>query len=178
MIPPPCVVASHVHIQSVVSIGFQKLRSLKAFLQVTTLLLELLVRKSTLSPIFEHTLGTEAHRHREVPAAGLRDFLADLFRKSEPVLQASAVLIGSVIEKGDGELIDEITLMNRVNLYTVKTSTLRVKRALSKAFYNLVNFVPGKFPTGLVKPTMGNGRGSYRRELSQICRNCHTPKSA
>jgi len=178
MIPPPCVVASHIHIQRIVAIGLQKLRCLKSLLQVAALFLKVLARKRALSPVLDHALRTEAHCHREIPAAGPRDFLADFFRKAKPVLQASAVFVSSVIKEGNSELVDKIALMDRVNLHTVEACSFRIKRTFSKAFYNLMNLILRKLPTGLVKPAMGNGRGSYRRKLSQICRNCHTSKSA
>lgn len=83
-----------------------------------------------------------------------------------------------MIEKADGELVDEIALVHRVNLHAVKPGALGIVGALAEALNNGVNLIHGQGTAGLVQPAVGDRRGRDRRKLAEICRNRDAAEAA
>ena len=178
MAPPPGVVGADVYIERVVAVRDEQLCRFEPFLHVTPLFRKLLARQRTLAPVLDHTFWGKAQRHGEVRAAGLLNLLDDLAGKAQPVFQTAAVFIRAVIEKADGELVDEIALVHRVDLHAVKPGALGIVGALAEALNNGVNLIHGQGTAGLVQPAVGDRRGRDRRKLAEICRNRDAAEAA
>ena len=176
--PPPGIVGAHVHIQRIISIRGQQLCRLYTLVQITALFLKLLAGQRPLTQGFDKTLGTVPQDHWEIlPATGL-DLLHNLPGETQPVFQAAAVLVGAVVEQGDGKLVDEVALMDGVDLHAVKSCPLSVVSSLAEAADQGVDLLHGQLPAYLVQPAVLDGRGGHRRKLPQIGGDGHPAEAA
>ncbi|CCX38598.1 unknown [Clostridium sp. CAG:1013] len=178
MAPPPGVVAAHVHIQTVVAVFHQQLGSLHAFGQIPALLLKLFSGQGAYSPVLDEALGAVPESYHKVLATAGFDFLHDLSREAQPVFQRAAVLVGAMIEEGDGELVDQIALVDGVYLHSVKSGTLGIEGALAELLDNVVDFIHGQFPAHLVQPPVHDGGGGHRGIFPQIGGDGHPAEAA
>ena len=178
MAPPPGVVGADVHVERVVAVGYEQFRRFQTLFHVAALFDELFTGQRALAPVLDHALRGEAQRHGEIRAAGLLYLLDDLAGKAQPVFQTAAVFVRALVEEADGELVDEIALVHRVDLHAVKSGALGVVGALAEALHDGVDLVHGQRPAGLVQPAVGDRRGSDRRELAEICRDRDAAETA
>ena len=166
MIPPPGVVGSHIRIQGVVAVFHQQLGGLKSFFNIPAFFLKLLSRESSLSPILNHALDAEPQGDWEILSAAGLNLLHHLSGKAQTVLQGAAVLIGPLIEHGNGKLVQQVSFMDGVNLHSVKSGPLGIVGAVSEGLDDAVNLLHGQRPADFIQPAVGNGGRRHRRELT------------
>ena len=177
MAPPPGVVGAHVRIQRIVAIGGQQFGGLQAFFDVAAFFDEALAGQGALAPVLDHALDAEAQRHGETLAAARLDLLHDLAGKAQAVLQGAAVGVVAQVEHGDGELVEQVTLVHGVYLDAVKAGALCVGRAIAEGFDDAVDLLHRQRAADLVQPTVRYGRGRHRRELAQVGGDGHAAKA-
>ena len=166
MVPPPGVVGARVDIEGIIAVFLEQLGCGDALLDVAAPLLELLTGKRALAEVLDHALEAEAHGHGIVLAAGTSNLLADLAGKAQAVLEAAAVLVGTVVEERDRELINEVALVDGVDLDAVEAGALRVEGTLAEAGYDSVDLVHRERSAHLVDPAVRDGRCRDGRELA------------
>ncbi len=108
------------------------------------------------APVLHHALGAVTQGHREILTAAGLDLLHNLLGKAQAVFQASAVLVGTVVEQSNGELVDQVALMHRVDLHTIETGTLGVVGAIAKLLHDGVDLLHGEGAAGLIQPAVRN----------------------
>ena len=168
MVPPPGVVTADVDVEGVVAVGDQEFRRLDTFVQVAALFDEVLARQRADPPVLHHALGAVPEGDDEIFAAAGLDLLDDLFGKAEPVFEAAAVLVGPLVEDGDGELVEQIPFVDGVDLDAVETGPFGVVSAEAEGLDNLVDFVDGQRPAGLIQPAVGDGRRGDGGILAEV----------
>ena len=168
MIPPPGIIGTYICIQRIVSIADKQFCSFQALRDIAALFLKLFARKGTLSPVLDHAFYAETQDNREIlPAAGL-DLLHHFPCEAEPVFQGTAVFVCSLVEHGNGKLVQQVSLMDRMDFNTVKTAALGIVCAVAERLYNAAYFLFRQRTACLIQPSVRNGGWRNRRELSQV----------
>ena len=159
--PVPGVIGTVIAVEHVAACVGQVARSLDGLGHVAAGLYELLARKCALTQTLRLGLNAVADGHGKVVAAGTLDGTYDLGRETIPVLQAAAVLIGALVHVFQGELIEEIALMDGVHLDAVDTCLLEQARRLGERLDDLVDLRLGDLTRRhLVRPAVGRGARS------------------
>ena len=115
MRPVPRVVGAVVAVEHIVACVLQILDGALGFRHVPSELGELLAGDGTLSEALGLGHHGVAQSHREILAADRLDRLHDLYGEAVAVLEGAAVFIGAVVHVGDGELIQQVALVHRVD---------------------------------------------------------------
>ena len=113
-------------------------------------------------------LGLHAvtQRNGEVLAAAFLDGANYLGGKAVAVFKAAAVLVGALVEKLDGELIQQITFVNSVHFHAVYTGILAQLGGFGKGLDDLVDLLHrdlGADDVGCPTGGLGAGRGQFVR---------------
>ena len=161
MCPVPCVVGAVIAVEHIIARVLKVLDGLLGFLHVTAELLEvLLIRHCALAPILGLGDDGVAQGDGEVTAAFALDGLNDLDRETVAVLEGATVLVGTVVHVGNGELVEQVTLMDSVNFNAVDPGFLKELGGLCKGFDLIVNFLDGHGAgLDLIVPAVRRGRG-------------------
>ena len=160
MRPVPCVVGAVVAVEHIVACVGKILNRALGLLHVTAELLEvLLIRHCALAPVLGLGDDGVAQGDGEVTAALALDGLNDLDRETVAVLEGAAVLVGTVVHVGDGELVKQIALVDGVDLNTVDPGFLEELGGLCKGFDLIVYLLDGHGAgLDLVIPAVRRGR--------------------
>ena len=177
MVPPPGIVGSHICIKGIIAIAYKEFCRFQSFLGITAFFLKILSGKGTLSPVFYHAFYAVAQDDRKIFSAAGFDLFHHFSGKTETVLQGTAVLIGSLIEHGDGKLIQQVSLMDCMYLNTVKSAAFGIVSAVTERFYDAADLLFCQGTAGLIKPPVRNGRRRYRRKFSQVGWNGNTSET-
>ncbi|MPM92839.1 hypothetical protein SDC9_139975 [bioreactor metagenome] len=86
-----------------------------------------------IQPVLDKFVAVDAHRHREVGAAGKTDAQNDFGDKTHAVEKVTAVFVGALIGVRAEELVYKVAV-RRVDLYAVKPGNFGDHRALDKLF--------------------------------------------
>ena len=162
MRPVPCVVGAVVAVEHVVSGVGQILDCALGLLHVAAEFLEvLLVRHSAFAPVLGLGDDGVAQGNGEVGAAGGLYSLNYLDREAETVLEGATVLVGAVVHVGDGELVEQVALVNSVNLNAIDTGIHELLGGLGKGFDLILNLLDGhRAGLDLIVPAVrGSGSG-------------------
>ena len=163
MCPVPCVVSTVVAVEHVVAGIAQVLDGLLGLGHVTAELFEVgLIRHSALAPSLGLGDDGVTQGHREVGAGLTLDGLHDLDRETETVLERAAVLVGTMVPVGDGELVKQIAFVDGVDLNAVDTGLTQQLRGLAERIDHLVDLFDGhRAGEHVLLPTVrGSGSGS------------------
>ena len=161
MCPVPCVVSTVVAVEHVVAGIAQVLDCLLGLSHVTAELFEVgLIRHSALAPCFGLGDDGVTQGHREVGAGLTLDGLHDLDREAEAVLERAAVLVGTMVPVGDGELVKQVALVDSVDLNAVDTGLAQLLRGLAERIDHLVDLFHGhRTREHVLLPTVRGGGG-------------------
>jgi len=170
MRPVPCVVGAVVAVEHVISGVGQILDCALGLLHVAAELLEvLLVRHRALAPVLRLGDDGVAQGDGEVGAAGSLDGLNYLDREAETVLEGAAVLVGAVVHVGDGELVEQVALVDSVNLNAIDTGVHELLGGLGKGFDLILNLLDcHRAGLDLVVPAV-RGSGSGGGDVVKVC---------
>ena len=163
MCPVPCVVSTVVAVEHVVAGIAQVLDGLLGLGHVTAELFEVgLIRHSALAPSLGLGDDGVTQGHREVGAGLTLDGLHDLDRETETVLERAAVLVGTMVPVGDGELVKQIAFVDSVDLNAVDTGLTQQLCGLAERIDHLVDLFDGhRAGEHVLLPTVrGSGSGS------------------
>ena len=166
MSPPPGVVGAVVRVQSIRSRRFQQSRRRWALFQAASELLVILPGKSSRVESTHLAGDAVADHYGEILSAGLLNLSDDFRDEAEPVLQASAVLVGPLVGAGYGELVQKVTFMDGVDLHAVYAGFLAHERRLPEGIHQIVDLLFGKSPVLEVRhPDVGYtvGRRHHQR---------------
>ena len=84
------------------------------------------------------------------------DYVNDLCSEAITVLEGSAVLVCTLVEELDCELVEKVTLVNSVNLYAVNACFLTKLCSFCESLDDLVNVMLGKLGAlNIVRPSGG-----------------------
>ena len=86
-----------------------------------------------IQPVLNKFAAVDAHRHREIGAAGKTDAKNNLGDKAHAVEKVAAVFVGALVGVRAEELVHKVAV-RRVNLHTVKAGNFGNHRALDKLF--------------------------------------------
>jgi len=163
MCPVPRVVGAVVAVEHVVARVAQDLDGLLGLFHIAAELHEvLLIRHCALAPGLGLGHDGVTQGHGEVLAGVALDGLDDIGGKAQPVLQRSAVLVGTIVHVGDGELVQGIALMDCMDLHAVDAGVAQALCGLAEGVDHLLNLGLGQ-RTGLdvLSPAVGGvGCGS------------------
>ena len=83
------------------------------------------------------------------------DGLDDLRREAVAVFQTSAILVGTLVDIFQGELVEKIALVHRVNLHAVHPGLFQQSGALGEGIDDLLNLRFRHFPGGqFIRPAV------------------------
>ena len=158
--PVPGIVGAVVAVEHIVAGILQVLDGLLGLGHIAAELHELLAGNGALA----EALGLGHHGvtqgHGEVLAADGLDGLDDLHSEAVAVFEGAAVLVGTVVHVGNGELVQQIALMHRVDLDTVNAGILQELGGLGKGVHHLVDLLHGqRAGLALGIPAVGGGGG-------------------
>ena len=160
--PVPGIVGAVVAVEHIVAGILQVLDGLLGLGHIAAELHELLAGNGALA----EALGLGHHGvtqgHGEVLAADGLDGLDDFHSEAVAVFEGAAVLVGTVVHVGNGELVQQIALMHRVDLDTVNAGILQELGGLGKGVHHLVDLLHGQgagFAFGIPPVGGGGGRG-------------------
>ena len=166
--PVPAVVGADVAVERVVAGGLEKLRRLDPFGNVAAHLLELFARQAALQPVLDEALDRIAQRHRVVLAAARLDRVNDFGGKAQPVLQAAAVFVGALVEHGDGELVEQVALVDGVDLDPVESGSLGDFRGVGELADVGPDLDVGELAADHARrPAVRNRRRAHRRSVHE-----------
>ena len=169
MCPVPCVVGAVVAVEHCVAGLLEVLDSLLGLFHVAAELLEvLLVRHSALAPALGLGDDGVTQGDGEVVTGILMDALDDLDREAEAVLEGSAVLVGTEVPVLHGELVEQVTFMDSVDLNAIDACIAQLLRGLTEGFDHFLDLGAGH-GTGLeiLVPAVG-GSGSGRAGVLNV----------
>ena len=105
-------------------------------------------------------------RDREVVAAFALDLFDDLDRETITVLEGSAVFVGTEVAVRKGELVEQVTFVDCVDLDTVDAGFLDETGGLAERVDDVVDLFLGEgLGLHLVGPAVRGGRGGRRQVL-------------
>ena len=145
MIPVPGIIGSSIHIQCIIAGINQDLRSCNAFLDILSDLRVFLLRQTSLPKTLHTALQTVAQRYRKVRSADLFDSPDNLCGNTQTVFQRAAEFITAFIKQSNGELIQQVAFMHRMDFHTVKACLFRNRRRFDEAPDQIHDFLFGHF---------------------------------
>ena len=144
MSPEPGVVGAVVGVEHVRAGGDERAGDGGALLHGAAELLIRLAGERALIEAAHLARDGVAHADREVLAAGALYLLDDLGGEAEPVFKASAVSVEPVVGVGDGELVEEVSLVDRVYLDAVHAGLLADERGSAVGLDDVLDLVEGE----------------------------------
>ncbi|MNI09541.1 hypothetical protein D3C73_626170 [compost metagenome] len=149
--PIPGIIGADVPVECIVSGFFQNQCRLYAFLDIPALFSEFFAGQAALPPILDEALDAVPQRYRVILAAFRFDGLNNFDSKPQTVSQASAVLIGPLVEEGNGKLVQQVTFMHGMNLYSVEPGFLGNGSGFGKFSYIGMNFFDRQLPASYIR---------------------------
>ena len=143
MCPVPAIISTVVGIEHIVARILQILGCTLGFLHVTPQLLGILTGNDTLLEAFQLGFHAVAQRNRKIVAAGVLDSVNNFRSKAVAVFKAAAVLVGTLVEKFNGELIQQISFVNGMDFHAVNTRVFAELCGLGKGLDNLMDLFLG-----------------------------------
>ena len=178
MIPEPCIVCSNIRIKCIVSIGYQQFCCFKPFLSISSFFFKILAWKHTHSPVLDHALYAETKCNRKIRSASRFDLFYYLSCKTQAILQATAIFVLPLIKHGNRKLIQQISLMYRMDLYSVKACSLCIICSVSKRTDNTVDLLHRQRAAYFIEPAMRNCRWCNRWKFAKISWNRYSAETA
>ena len=156
--PVPCIVGAVVAVEAVVARILKILDGSLGLSHVASYFGIGLARERALTEALCLGNYAVAQGDGEIVAARLLDSLNDLDREAVAVLERAAVFVGAFVYILEGELIEQIALVDCVNLNAVNARFLEHSRALRKCVDHLRYLGLCHLPRGyLVGPAVGRG---------------------
>ena len=146
MCPVPGIIGAVVAVEHVVSRFFQEFHRFFRFLHVSADFDVFLARQSAFTEIFRLGYDGIPQGYREVFPAFLLDRFYDLSGKTVTVFQRSAVFVLSFVHIFQSELIQQISFMHGMDLYSVNTRILQFFRRFCESIDEFLYFRFGHFP--------------------------------
>ena len=128
------------HVKAITAGCCQDHRSGQGFFQITTLFGKFFLGQSLLSPSFAIAFYCQPHNHRKITAAGSLDGGNDFGHDPKAVLQLAAVVIATLIIKGQGKTVQQ---GSRLNFDAIKTGRFDNFGRLGKGRHQLPDFGNG-----------------------------------
>ena len=164
MCPVPSVVSTVIAVEEVVACVAEVLDSLLGFGHVTAPLYELFAGNSALTPGLGVGLDGVTQGYGEVFAGVSLDALNDLNGEAETVLEGAAVLVFTPVPVLHGELVEQVTFVDSVDLDTVNACVAQHLCGLAECLDHLVDFL--------------NGHGTGEHILLPTVRSCRCGSAA
>ena len=160
MRPVPGVIRTVVAVEHIVPGLFQVLDGLLGLGHIAAKLGEFLAGDSALAEALGLGHHGVAQRHGEIFAADGLNGLDDLHGEAVTVFERAAVLVGTVVHVGQGELIQQVALVHRVDLHAVHAGILEQLGGLGEGVHHLVDLLHGqRAGLALGIPAVGGGGG-------------------
>ena len=170
MCPVPCIVGAVVAVEHIVACVGKVLYRSFGLLHITAELLEVgLVRHCALAPVLGLGDNGVAQRNGKVIAAGSLYRLNYLNGEAVAIFKAATVLIGAVVHVGNGELVEQIALVDCVDLNAIDTGIHELLCGLCKCVDLVVDLLYGhRAGLDLLVPAVG-GRRSGSGYVVKVC---------
>lgn len=144
MRPVPGVVGAVVAVEHVVAGFLKQLDDLLGLSHVAAEFLELLAGDGALEEVLRLGDDGVTQGDGEVRSGFLLDLLDDIGGEAQAVLQRAAVLVGTVVEVRDGELVESVALVDGVDLDAVDTGLAQELGGLAEGGDALLDLLNGQ----------------------------------
>ena len=165
--PVPAVIGAVVGVEHIVAGILQIFGGTLGLCHVTAHLGVLLAGDGAGAEALDLGLHAVTQGHGEVLTAGGLDRLDHLHREAVAVLEGAAVLIGTLVGPLHGELIQQVTLVDRMDLHAVYAGILTELGGLGEGLDDLMDLLDGHLRGGDLRvPTGGQGAGAGQLVVS------------